>query len=134
MCAMKYLGLDYGEKRIGVAISDQEEKIAFPRATLANTPLVYSEIRRMCVEEKIGKIILGLPVSFSGGLSAQAKAIQRFGVALGAAVLIPIEYENEIFSTKIAQNSGVKREKTDQSAAALILQGYLDRQKKENIV
>ena len=127
---MKYLGLDYGDKRIGVAISDEEGKIAFPRTTLENSPSVYSEIKRMCDEEKVEKIILGLPVSFSGGFSAQAKAVQRFGDALRAAVQVPIAYENEIFSTKIAKDSGVAREKTDQSAAAVILQGWLDKMNK----
>ena len=82
---MKYLGLDYGDKRIGVAISEEEGKIAFPRTTLENSPSVFSEIKKMCEEEKVGKIILGLPVSFSGELSAQAKAVQRFGDALRAA-------------------------------------------------
>lgn len=127
---MRYLGIDYGEKRIGIAISDEEGTIAFPRVTLRNSPSMYLEIKKMCDEENIGKIILGIPISFSGELSAQAKAVQRFGDALRAAVGVPIEYQNEIFSSKIAQDSGVKKEKNDQSAAAVILQGWLDRIRK----
>jgi len=120
---MKFLGLDFGDKRIGVAISDEEGRMAFPRGVVHNSPRVFSDIQKMCADERVEKIVLGLPIPFSGKSSVQTEAVKRFGVALEAAAGIPVEYANEIFTTKIG--------KSDESAAALILQGWLDRTKKE---
>ncbi|MBI3685258.1 Holliday junction resolvase RuvX [Candidatus Azambacteria bacterium] len=127
---MRYLGIDYGDKRIGLAISDEDGMFAFPRTTVENSPAVFLEIKKMCEEEKIGKIILGIPVSFSGELSAQAKAVRRFGDMFAETTRIPIAYENEILTTSQAERSGAGRKTIDQSSAALILQGWLDRVKK----
>lgn len=127
---MRYLGIDCGDKRIGIALSDEDGIFAFPHATLQNSPSVCLEIKKMCEKEKIEKIILGLPVSFSGVLSGQAKAVRRFGDALFAQARIPIAYENEILTTSQAERSGAGRKTIDQSSAALILQGHLDRIKK----
>jgi len=116
---MKYLGIDYGEKRIGLAISDEEGVFAFPHKTIQNSESILKDVKEVCEQESVGEIVLGIPVSLSGGYSAQAKTVQRFGDELGVATNIPIEYENEVFTTKIA--------KTDSGAAALILQIWLDR-------
>ncbi len=126
---MKFLGVDYGDKRVGIAVSDEGGVFAFPRAVLPNTKKIFDEIKKICAEEKIEKIIVGVPVSFSGGQSAQARKTLEFAEALKQYIAIPIEKENEIFSTKSALNMGAGKEKIDQSAAAIILQSYLDRQK-----
>src|SRR3989338_6747100 len=116
---MKFLGLDHGDKRIGIAVSDETMTFAFPRVVLQNTKTVFEEIKKICGDENIVKIVVGVPISFSGGKSAQAEKIEKFGKELEAFSGIPVEYENEIFTTKIGRD--------DASAAALILQGYLDR-------
>ena len=118
---MKYLGLDHGDKRIGIAVSDETMTFAFPRVILHNTKTIFEEIKKICGEEGIAKIVVGMPISFSGGKSAQAEKVERFGEELEAFSGIPVEYENEIFTTKIGRD--------DASAAALILQSYLARAK-----
>ena len=133
---MKFLGVDYGDKRVGIAVSDEGGIFAFPRAVLQNTGKIFDEIKKICVEEEIEKIIVGVPISFSGGQSAQAGKVFAFVKSLKSYIAIPIENENEIFSTKAALDMGASKEKIDQSAAAIILQSYLDRtikQKSEEI-
>jgi len=116
---MKLLGIDHGDKRIGIAVSDETMTFAFPRVVLHNTKTIFKEIKKICGDENIAKIVVGMPISFSGGKSAQAEKVERFGEELEMFLSIPVEYENEIFTTKIGRD--------DASAAALILQGYLDR-------
>ena len=118
---MKFLGIDHGDKRIGIAVSDETMTFAFPRAILHNTKTIFEEIKKICGEENIAKIVMGVPISFSGGKSAQAEKVEKFGKELEAFSGIPVEYENEIFTTKIGRD--------DASAAALILQSYLARAK-----
>ena len=124
---MKFLGVDYGDKRVGIVVSDEVGVFAFPRAVLQNTGKIFDEIKKICVEEEIEKIIVGVPISFSGGQSAQAGKVFAFVKSLKSYIAIPIENENEIFSTKAALDMGASKEKIDQSAAAIILQSYLDR-------
>ena len=129
---MKFLGVDYGDKRVGIAVSDEGGIFAFPRAVLQNTGKIFDEIKKICVEEEIEKIIVGVPISFSGGQSAQAGKVFAFVKSLKSYIAIPIENENEIFSTKAALDMGASKEKIDQSAAAIILQSYLDRTRMMN--
>lgn len=119
---MKYLGLDHGDKRIGIAVSDEDGVFAFPRVILQNTEKVFNEIKKICADEKIEKIVLGTPISLKGGKSDQARKTEAFGEKLKMFLNIPLEYENEIFTSKMTQN--------DASAAAVILQSYLDRNNK----
>ena len=118
---MKYLGLDHGNKRIGIAVSDEGGTFAFPRVVLQNTDNIFEEIKKICDEEKIEKIVLGLPISFSGQHSNQTEEVKKFADALKRFIDIPLIYENEIFTSKMTQD--------DAGAAALILQSYLDRNK-----
>lgn len=127
---MKLLGIDYGEKRIGIAVSDDEGMMAFPRTTLHNSPTVLDDIAQLCKEEQIGKIVLGVPVSFSGGQSGQAEKNIAFGKKLQQHTGIPVIHANEVLSSKMADTLGVKREHRDQSAAAIILQSWLDKIRK----
>lgn len=131
---MKILGIDYGDKRIGIAVSDDSGMLAFPHATVENTPAAFSEIQRITNEEKADLVVIGMPMSFSGGLSPQARTIQRFGDALAGFLKRTIVYENELLTTRMAEQSGASKATVDQSAAAIILQSYLDRQRKQNIV
>src|SRR3989344_4161056 len=107
---MKYLGIDYGEKRIGIAVSDEEGMMAFPRTTLENSPAVLDDIARLCKEEQIEKIVLGVPVSFSGRESEQARTTIAFGEQLALGTGLPVVHANEVLSSKMADTLGVKPE------------------------
>ena len=120
---MNYLGIDYGEKRIGLAKADSRLKIATPFKTIANGPGVLNELADIVKTEVIEKIIVGVPVSFDGQKNDFAARVTEFAEDVEARTGIPVETVNEIFSSKMAAPNS---EKVDESSAALILQTYLD--------
>lgn len=123
---MKILGIDYGSKRIGLAVSDEKGILARPLLTLKNSQLVISQIKEICQKEDVEKVIVGLPIRLKGGESLQTKEVKDFAKKLGQLLDLLIIFESEIFTTKIAKE--VSRKKVDQRAAQIILQSFLDKQ------
>lgn len=140
---MRLLGIDYGEKKIGIAISDERAKFAFPHGVINNTSanLVLNVIKIICDKNNVGRIILGQSLDFKMEPNPIMKRVEKFKSFLEERLKIPIEYENEILTTKQAERLMGKKprtrastvrgkdEKIHASAAALILQSYLDKQK-----
>ncbi len=122
---MRYLGIDYGERRIGLAVSDAEGRIAFPRDTVSNLQDVIDFIKRELVET----VVLGLPCALDGHDTTETLAVKRFAAKLKSKVELPMVLENEMYTSKIAEATSSK-EHADAAAAALILQSYLDKQVK----
>lgn len=130
---MRYLGIDYGEKRMGVAVSDEDRKIAFPLVELTDLGIknrAVTAIKSIIKKEGVEKIILGIPVMFGKEESQAARNIRDFGEKLQKTVRIPLVYENEMFTTRLVEQSGVKKKHSNKAAAALILQSYLDKHSK----
>lgn len=138
---MRVLGLDPGEKRIGVALSDPEGIIASPLKVIERTSedAALSEVLAIAEEHEVGRIVVGLPRSLDGSLGKQARGVQRFVELLGKRAGIPVVAWDERLSTVAAERmmaeAGVKRhkrkERRDSLAAQFILQGYLDRQRSD---
>lgn len=128
---MKCLGIDYGDKRIGIAVSDENGKIAFPGKIIPNKndSQVFDKLEVFIRLENIKKIIIGLPLTLSSADSDQTLKTRLFAKRLLNKISLPIEFENEMLTTKIAQ-AGSNRKTVDASAAALILQSYLDKKSK----
>ena len=127
MPIMRYIGIDYGEKRVGIALSDPDGKIAFPNTTLENhgIPVLLKEIRRMAKKENASVIVIGLPMGLEGKETAQTGKTRVFGERLEDDIWIPVEFENEMLTTRMAHQSGAKD--IDASSAAIMLQSYLDK-------
>ena len=133
---MRLIGLDVGEVRIGVAVSDPTGTLASAREVLARRPeaLALQAIARLVEEEEAAAIIVGLPRSLSGELHSQAALVQDFADKLRKEVRVPVEFWDERLSTVAAERemraAGTKRERRkaiiDAVAAAIILQSYLD--------
>lgn len=131
----KFLGIDYGDKRIGVAIGFLDNKISLPHKIIENKSdiSVLGELKNIIREEEIGSIIVGIPYSLSSQKqeSEQAKKTKDFINFLRTNLeSVDIIEEDERLSTKMAEGllrGGMKGHKDD-VAAALILQSYLDRQ------
>ena len=133
---MKILSIDYGEKRIGLAISDENEKLASRFLTLENRSQKKSivEIKKIILEKNIQKIIVGIPIGLKGE-SAQTRNIKEFSLRLSENIEIPIKEVNEVFTSKMAEENllqaGVKsrdiKKIIDQEAARIILQDYLNK-------
>jgi len=132
---MRILGIDYGDRRIGLAISDREEKLASRFLTVENKSMknTIKEIKNIIIKENVEKIIVGLPVGLKMESEQTAKT-RLFIKELKQKINPPIIEANEVFTSKMAEenllNAGIKREKIkeiiDQEAARIILQDYLD--------
>lgn len=123
---MRYLGIDYGTKRIGLALSDKDGRMAFPYRTIAAGKRAPEEICALAEKENAEQIVAGVPVPLSGGSSLTAEAAKKFAREIERACKKPVALSNEFFTTKMAQQSGVAKEHRDASAAAIMLQSYLD--------
>lgn len=127
---MRYLGIDYGTKRVGIAISDQGGRIAFPKKTIANRgeARLTEEVKSVIDEEKIAEIVVGLPISLDGRDTDTTKEVRHFAEVLRQNWrTLSVHLENEMLTTNMVERSGVKKEHADEAAAALILQSYLDK-------
>jgi putative Holliday junction resolvase len=133
---MRSLGLDIGDKRIGVALSDPEGILASPftiinrRDESLDIEAIIDIIRR----QQVGRVIVGLPRSLDGSLGKQAEKVKAFTQRLCEQTQVPVEYRDERLTTVMAErlrraaSSKKTRRKArhDDLAAAIILQGYLD--------
>jgi putative Holliday junction resolvase len=124
---MKYLGIDYGAKRVGIAVSDEAGTIAFPRDTLANDSSLIERLARLVVDEKVTTIVVGDTRAFSGFENSVTKAAESFIVRLAEKTGIPVlpafEAGSSIEASRYSEDDSVH---DDSSAAAIILQRYIE--------
>ena len=135
----RYLGIDFGEKRVGLAITDPTRTIAQPLKTIEYSSLkkLIAEIKDIIAEKKVVRIVLGLPLSMKGSDSAQTRVVRDFAERLRESCNLPVELIDERLTTvqahQVIHQMGKKpsrhRHKVDQIAAQYILQTYLDREK-----
>jgi putative Holliday junction resolvase len=129
----RLLGLDVGERRIGVAVS--EGRIAVPLSIIEHTNR-EGDIKHVLTcarEQDAAAIVVGLPLHASGDEGEQARRTRRFGDDLAARTDLPVHYQNELLSSVDAEAAAVaggrrKQKHLDDRAAAIILQRYLDAQ------
>lgn len=136
---MRYLGLDVGDVRIGVALSDETATIATGLPTLARVGprKDLKAIAQLVREHQAGEIVVGLPRRLDGEIGVQGQKVLAFMDALRDAVKVPVVAWDERFTTALAQQAlleaDVKRKgrkgAVDKVAAILILQNYLDYRK-----
>lgn len=131
---MRHLGIDYGTKRIGLAISDEGGTMAFPYSILENSKSSLGEIRSICGHESVETIVIGESVDYKGQPNIVKKEIDKFIVELKKIVKVPIIEEREFLSTQQARYYQTKRKHVDDSAASIILQSYLDRKNNKPIM
>jgi len=125
---MKYLGIDYGEKRVGIAVSDAEGKMAFPKIVLENDGLL-EKISKICKELLIEVIVLGESKNYKGEDNKINPKIISFKKKLSAVLKLPIFLEPEFMSSMQVEKTFGKTDMLDASAASIILQTFLDKEK-----
>jgi len=140
---MTVLGLDVGNKRIGVAVSDESRLLATPNTTIIRTELSkdIDSILEVISQKLVKEIVVGFPLSLSGKVGIQARNVSLFIDSLSSYTSIPIKTVDERYSTVEAEKRlkeiGVKpsenRSRVDALAAAIILQSYLDSDSQFNI-
>ena len=119
---MNYLAIDYGSKKIGLAKAAVELKIATPFKILQNSPRVFADLRQIIKQEEIDELVVGYPLTLKGETGKQAQAVEKF-IKKMSIFNLPISRQDERFSSRGAVGSKFGN---DASAAALILQSYLD--------
>ncbi|MFQ5674577.1 MAG: Holliday junction resolvase RuvX [bacterium] len=133
----RILGIDYGGKRIGLAVSDPSGIIARGLPTIANRglPDVLDRIKRIVLEFGITEIVVGYPLTMKAKAGQAAQSTDRFMSALRKSLHLPTVAWDERLTSKLAERTirelgkspGKNKEKVDELAAVFILQSYLDR-------
>ena len=136
MTNMRNLGLDIGDRRIGVAISDPEQILASPLTTIVreDDDIAVGKIVEIVNKYEVQRIVIGLPYSLDGNIGRQASKVKTFVEKLSKCTKADIELRDERLSTVAINHllieAGIKsrerKERRDAAAAAFILQGYLD--------
>lgn len=125
---MRYLGVDYGTKRIGIAVSDANGGFAFPRETIPNDATAIDRLARLAKEESIQEIVLGDARAVSGAANPITDEAEAFGKRLEHYMQLPVNTIWEAWSSVEAARFAPKgKEHDDSAAAAIILQRYLDK-------
>jgi putative holliday junction resolvase len=132
----RVLGLDLGDARIGVAISDPDRRVAVPIGTVhvGQPPGELKAVAALVADHDATAVVVGHPRSLSGAAGPRAQQAEAFADALRAMLTVPVELHDERLTTVEAErtlrDAGVtgrrRREVVDRSAAAIILQSYLD--------
>jgi len=133
---MKILGIDYGEKRIGLAMSDASNMVASSLKVVKRnaTRSWLGEIKTIVDENKVEKIVIGLPKNMNGSIGEKGKEVLAFMKVLGKVVKVPIVTWDERLTTvsaeKVLLQADLSRKKRkdilDKLSACIILQNYLD--------
>ena len=141
---MKILGIDYGSKRVGLALSDEDASFAFPYKIIPNNMELVDSIHNICGTEEVSAIVLGESHDLSGQPNKIMGSIEEFKRNIEAELDLPVYFQKEFMTTIEARGRGGKeinnakkitktrQAPVDASAAALILQRYLDKKNQNN--
>ncbi len=131
----RIMGIDYGTRKIGIAISDPLKIISYPYKTIdvKKTPDYISEIKKIITEKKIESIVVGYPITLSGNHSKQTEVTEKFINKIMSDLGIPVYKCDERLSSQEAKRylkeqnikTGHNKEKIDQMSASLILRQFL---------
>lgn len=137
---MRYLAIDYGTKRTGLAICDAAETIASPLAVLYGQKELLNKIAEIAETENVEAIVLGLPLNMTGSQSSQTKFVLKFAEQLKDHLSIPVHLQDERLSSFGAEEKlapadftrGKRKKRIDAVAAAEILEAFLEQKRTGN--
>lgn len=143
---MRYLGIDYGTKKVGIAISNETNEFSLPLLVLPNDSKLFSAIKKIILEKEVGEIVLGESKNYKGEDNVVMEEINKFKIKLEKETGLKVLFEPEFMTSAQADrafevrnlkprekgdgprpNQRRKSEMLDASAAALILKSHLDR-------
>ena len=133
---MRVLGIDYGSRRIGIALSDETATVAqaLEQFTADSDEAAVRKISESVTERGVGKVIVGLPRNMDGSYGPQAQKVSQFVENLRAKISVPVETWDERLTTVAAERAMLegdlsraqRKARRDKIAAQILLQGYLD--------
>jgi putative Holliday junction resolvase len=134
---MKYLGIDFGLKRVGLAVTDPDGRMALPYATLVreDNASLFSRLADIVATERIQAIVLGLPRGLEGQETIAVRQVRNFAATLQKHIAVPVHLVDESLTTTEAEQrlreAGVpparRKHLVDQQAATIILESFLHR-------
>ena len=132
---MRYLGIDFGEKRIGVAVSDDQARLAVPVGVVHrhNDYDSIAELREMALQRDAGALVVGRPTRLDGRPGSLARRVERFARRLAAACRLPLFFVDETLTSVEAERQSRdgatgRGESVDAVAARILLQDWLDQE------
>lgn len=124
---MRYLGIDFGTKKVGLAVSDDSGSMAFPHSVVPNNEQLLGVVEKLLEERGITAVVIGHSMNKDASPNEVQKHIEAFMTDLTLACGIPIHLEPEQYTTQAALRIQGRNDQLDASAAALILDGFLSR-------
>ncbi|MHB8652102.1 MAG: Holliday junction resolvase RuvX [Minisyncoccota bacterium] len=131
---MRYLGIDFGTKKVGLALSDERGVLAFPEAVIKNDRALLPSVVALCAERGVGEIVMGDSRDFAGEENTVHAPASAFAKALAGAAGVPVSFEPEFLTSYQARQFQGSHAMIDASAAAIILQSFLDRKSTRSIL
>lgn len=126
---MRILGIDYGSKRVGIALSDEAQEFAFPNAVLPNDKKLVEEIKKLASQNEIAMVVVGDSRDYNNKPNEIMDKVVPFVEELRLALGLPVEMELEFMTSMEAERLQGKNDMLDASAAALILKSFLEKKK-----
>jgi putative Holliday junction resolvase len=123
--AGRFIGLDVGQKRTGLAVASAGARLAAPYATL-ETSKVIEELDRLAAEEELAAVVVGLPRNLEGDDTQQTRWVRQWVKEAKSKLPVPMYWQDEALTTHLAKNRGQKSPQLDAEAASIILQDWLD--------
>lgn len=121
------IGIDYGTRRVGVAVSDDCARLAFPERVVPQSPMLADVIVEMCATRGATTLVVGESLTLKGERNSVQDDIDRFVADVSSRMDIPVILEREYWTSQEVRRTQGMTETNDASAAALILQRYLDK-------
>ncbi len=125
----RFLGIDFGSKRVGIAISDELGKMAFPHAVFANDNKLVEKLVDLIQSKGVTEVVIGRSLNRDGAPNKVQQLIESLITDLTLETGLPVHLEPEQYTTQAALRIQGRNEMTDASAATLILDNYLTKKK-----
>jgi putative Holliday junction resolvase len=126
------MGIDYGTKRVGVALTDDKGMMAFPHSVIPNDGALLNSIEKIALAEKVGMIVIGHSLGREGTPNAVHAKVEDFIQDLTLNIGLPIELEPEQYTTQEAIRFQGRTDMTDAAAASIILNSFIMRTGNKN--
>ena len=126
---MRWLGVDPGTVRVGIAVCDPDERVAVP-VEVVPASVAFPAVRTIALREEVGGVVVGLPLLLSGTEGSAAAAARKLGERIRRRLKLPVEYEDERLTTVAAERVADRGRPADDIAAAFLLQQFIDRRRR----
>lgn len=130
---MRKMGIDFGTKKVGIALSDESGKMAFPHSVIPNNSELLQSVVNLIEAEQVTEVVMGHSLDSEGKENKVHKFAVEFVTELTLQTPIPVHFEPEQFSTQQAIKIQGRNDKADASAAAIILESYLNKQREGSV-